>query len=615
VAETRAPLGRLEPDGGWSVYEYRKKHIKANLLKIKSLRDQGFTWAEIHRGMGMAITTLTNYKRLMAGTDTPYVDPRTQRNLAPPKTEITDPEVLACLEDSPEGFRRFYDRYSPYSPDTKHPGLQPHSVELVTAAYDGATWKDQIVLTVPPRHAKSEVFSIWFPIWRFAKDRNTRIILLSKTHDLALDFLKHIARHLEYNEKLTEDFGRFKPGEGEGEWAPGSGHLDIAGRDQQKERSLRARGSGQQIYGMAADWLIADDVVTLDNSRTVRARDELDDWFKQEALTRVEDEGRCITVGTRFFHDDLYGRLISATTGEEDEDEEPEALWEHISFPSLQDPITGQASTAPDAVPLWPSKWTRKKLMRKRDSLGSRLFNATYQQQPIASEDQWFRREWLEDCRNFERGIGEAKWPREQVVRVVHYDPGITGFGVIFISDIPRPAEVYEIAPIDWIRRRGLGPEDAHNILEQWQVDYGPINFFIPEKNSWNWFDKHPVREWCHRKGIRILKHHTGFNKIAVELGLRSLEVEFEFQRVDLPYKDDGGNSRRKTSAFIDELALVPDGRYDDQAMAFWLPKPHFKELYRRPMERTLNGWQRTVPAELKGRKWIRPIREVGGIR
>src|SRR5207253_4458052 len=154
-----------------------------------------------------------------------------------------------------------------------------------------------------------------------------------------------------------------------------------AGRDPNiKERNLRAKGSLEQIYGLGCDWLIVDDVVTTANSGLPDQRDKLESWFLTEALSRLEPGGKAIVLGTRFFPDDLYGRLVSRQVVEEDED--PAPLWDHVVFPALADPDTGAPSLREDAVSLWPERWTCKKLLRQWANFGQGIFETTWQQSP-----------------------------------------------------------------------------------------------------------------------------------------------------------------------------------------------------------------------------------------
>lgn len=452
-------------------------------------------------------------------------------------------------------------------------------------------WKPSIILNVPPDHAKSSYFSKRWPVWRICQDRDWQILIVSATNELASQFIGWIAAQLEENEKLIELYGGFKSDDKSCSWQPGSGKLRAWGSSIRGGYNIMSRGKEQQKQGLRAREVVIDDMIEPDDVLTAERRAKDSHEYHSVILSRVRG-GITRVIGTRQHPLDIYDELSK------ERDRSGNLVYEHINFPALRDPLTGTPSVSDESLALWdcesegrehrvfsPSGWPD--CCRPRDFLlsaacygrvGENAFNLTYQQVPQAEGSNWFDRKFLEACRNPNRDIGEAKWPREESIRVVHYDPGPTQFGVIWISDVRKPSEVYEIAPIDWIRRKGLDPEDAWAILEQWQNEYGPINYFIPERNSWNWFDKHPVNDWCARRNIRIKKHHTGWNKSATDIGVRTLDVDFEFGRVDLPYKSIEAKS--KTNLFIDEAVVMPYGRTNDQVMAFWLPKPHFRDMW-----------------------------------
>lgn len=459
-------------------------------------------------------------------------------------------------------------------------------------------WKSEVIVAVPFRHGKSETF-IWFAIWRLVLDRDTRIIVVSKTAMLAEKFVDHMARQLESNRALIKDFGRFRPLESEGNWRPGSGELDVAGKSPDiKDSSLQARGSKQQIRGIGADWVLGDDAIDPNDAKSKLERDRSYDWWIDDVESRVEPvTGHVFFLCTRVHLDDLPGRLSRLRWDDEDNPEVGERpMYEYISFPALRDPETNAPSIAADAVPLWEARprWWLLKQRRKNVT----RFNASFQQQPDNPEDMWFPREHLELCKDPERDLGQAGIERQFSVRCVHYDPGMTRYGVMMIGDIKRPAELFEEHILDLTRRKGLGPEEAWSLLKQWQHECGPINFFIPERNSYFWFETSPMARWCTQNGIRMKSIHTGINKRSTEMGWESLKTEIEFGRIRFPYGS--LEAKKKTELCFEELAQMPHIEDNDHLSCMWLPKAAFEELYRIPTHRTM-GVRRMAPPRRLG--------------
>lgn len=48
--------------------------------------------------------------------------------------------------------------------------------------------KDRVCVNIPPRHGKSQLVSIYFPAWFLGKFPNKKVMMVSHTTDLAVDF-------------------------------------------------------------------------------------------------------------------------------------------------------------------------------------------------------------------------------------------------------------------------------------------------------------------------------------------------------------------------------------------------------------------------------------------
>src|SRR6266511_4407373 len=130
------------------------------------------------------------------------------------------------LDFTPEAFRRFYERFSGrYFPE--------HWSSWVRAVLENP----QLLLNVPLRHGKSTCMSVWIPIWLVTRDRNTQILIVSKTGELAKKFTNEIVAAFTMNEPLIETYGRYVPEFSDWTWAPNAGRLMVAGRTRETKRS------------------------------------------------------------------------------------------------------------------------------------------------------------------------------------------------------------------------------------------------------------------------------------------------------------------------------------------------------------------------------------------
>lgn len=74
--------------------------------------------------------------------------------------------------------------------------------------------------------------------------------------------------------------------------------------------TVSAYGTGGSITGSRARYVIGDDLLDLDNTRTQHQRNLVDTWLHTSLLSRlVARHGRAVIIGNTFHHDDAYARL------------------------------------------------------------------------------------------------------------------------------------------------------------------------------------------------------------------------------------------------------------------------------------------------------------------
>ena len=65
--------------------------------------------------------------------------------------------------------------------------------------------KDRICVNIPPRHGKSQLVSIMFPAWFLGRNPDKKVMMVSHTTDLAVDFGRKV-RNLINTEQYREIF-------------------------------------------------------------------------------------------------------------------------------------------------------------------------------------------------------------------------------------------------------------------------------------------------------------------------------------------------------------------------------------------------------------------------
>lgn len=544
--------------------------------QVMQMRARGMTVKQIAKKLRRSERYIYMVMRYAADTGDRVVieipDPK-------PVSEL-DPEVRKLVRMTPDAFEAFFNRYSGRT-------LQPIHKKWVRDALSSK----RVLINCPPRHAKSTIFSVWFPIWLVCMDRDVQILICSQTEKLALKFCNEIAAQFTYNTQLIEDFGRFRPEMGDWPWRPGEGELMVEGRRREVksgDMTIQVRGSGQQILGMEANWVIADDVVSRENARSPAQREALSEWFHGDAMSRLEPGGRAIVIGQRLHLHDLYGELAQEKVPGSDK-----PRWKHINYPAILDWDKKKV--------LWPSKWSWDEIMEKYVDLGSARFEAMYQQNPLPEGEALARRDWIygggeaPGCLDHDRVVGQGGKGVQRPVRVISLDPSPTRYAGLIVAELDWDPQRFGVNIME-LRRERMQVRDMLSHVERC-IDWYDPQYFIFERNAaQRWLLQDPTMEMLRRR-VQVIPHETGRNKGDPVLGIESLSVDFEFGRVRLPYGDP--ESRQMSELLIQEALTYPQGQTDDLLMALWFIKFNYSRLVPRA----------SFVAPSGGRAWVAPPR------
>lgn len=263
--------------------------------------------------------------------------------------------------------------------DTEPWVAYPHhrllSRELVSLHARMPGQRKQLMVMMPPRHGKSELCSHWFPVWNFALDPTTKVILCSHSQELSSKFSRQVRKSIREHYPLI-----------------GTRMLEDSRAAHRWETSeggeMFAAGIGGGISGRGGNLLILDDPVKdAEAANSQQIRQNTWDWYETTFLSRRAENAIVVLIMTRWHEDDLAGRLLA---------QEPD-LWEVIRLPALaeEDDPLGR----PDGAALW-AKLRDGRVKFDTDFLettkrrGSRAFNALYQQRPTGVEGLGLERSW-----------------------------------------------------------------------------------------------------------------------------------------------------------------------------------------------------------------------------
>lgn len=301
---------------------------------------------------------------------------------------------------------------------------------------------DRLMIFMPPRHGKSQSVTETFPSYFIGRQPDRNVIEVSYGQSFAQRFgNRNRQKILEYGEKLfgiTMD----KTINSKTNWA-------IAGNT----GGMLSVGLGGAITGYGADLLIVDDVVkNRKEADSETVRNAIWDEWTATLLTRMQPGGRIIVIMTRWHEDDLAGRILK-------EAEETGESWEIINLPceaEEDDPLEREIGE-----PLWPQHYGLEWMNKKKKAIGSRDWQALYQQNPRPSEaEQMFKKEWFEIVGDYPRDARLVRyWDLAATEAKPGKDPDFTAGGKVAEKD-----GIYYIVDI---RRTRATPKRVEDLVKQ----------------------------------------------------------------------------------------------------------------------------------------------------
>lgn len=274
----------------------------------------------------------------------------------------------------------------------------------------------KLIITMPPRHGKSEMASKTFPAWFVGRDPYRHVMVASYNQPFANDFGKAV-RDIMSSEVYRKVFPDTKLKRGS----------KAADRLQTESGGVLAFvGRGGSITGRGANLFIIDDPIKNSkeaNSETIR--EECWTWFNNDVLSRgMDDMARMLIIMTRWHEDDLVGRLTDPENVHYNADEARE--WKIINIPALCEDETSDVEKAlgrkkGDALWPWVHKWVngerikvpkiRREWLLGRQRQDPRGFASLYQQRPTPMDGDLIKDEMIKTYLPRER-------PPEHLLRI-----------------------------------------------------------------------------------------------------------------------------------------------------------------------------------------------------
>lgn len=389
-----------------------------------------------------------------------------------------------------------------------------------------------LLVTMPPRHAKSTFCTVLFPAYLMCRDSRRYIMSCSYNSELATDFGRSV-RNLMQETQIGQAF----PGV---ELAKDSQAADAwSTTDGGKYFGV---GIGGTTSGRPANWLIIDDPIKArDEAESITMRNKTWNYYTSALTTRgqPDDHGnpfRQIVILTRWHPDDLAGRI-------KDTDEWQAGLWGHLNMPAIRE-------VGDKKVALWPERFPVE-VLERRQRLNPREFASLYQQTPYIEggniiKADWWRRYHREDLPDrmaaIVIGVDTAFKKNQRSDYSAMCVAGVDTRGDIYILDVQRGK--YEFPEL---RRRIVA------LHATWRGK-GLRGLYIEDKASGTSI----IQDLRRIPGVATIPYKIGTDKVARTNAVAPL---IEGGRVLIPH------SAAWIDIFLDEFTSFP-GAHDDMVDA-----------------------------------------------
>jgi predicted phage terminase large subunit-like protein len=323
--------------------------------------------------------------------------------------------------------------------------------------------KDRVCVNIPPRHGKSQLVSIYFPAWFLGRHPDKKVLMVSHTTDLAVDFGRKVRNLIDTPayKQIFPTVSLASDNKSAGRW-----NTNVGGE-------YFACGVGSALAGRGADLLLVDDPHNEQDiiNGNFDVFEKAYEWFTYGARTRLMPNGRVAIIQTRWHQDDLTGRVIRDMVQNDEADQ-----YERVEFPAIFH------ENSPEERALWPEQYSLEALRRTKASMPVFQWNAQYQQNPTAEEASVVKREWWnwwkkEDPPSCEYVIMSLDAAAETHNRADF--TALTTWGVFMNED----TGAYNIILLNSIKKRLEFPELKDLAFTEWN-EWTPDAFIVEKKSA-----------------------------------------------------------------------------------------------------------------------------------
>lgn len=279
--------------------------------------------------------------------------------------------------------------------------LQFLSFKIATAIGRGSCG---LLISAPPRHGKSMLSTIATPLWVLENFPHYNVVVSTYGEELSTDFSRQIRDHIQNNQDLLSVRLR-------------SDTQRVTNFLTTKGGGLKAVGLRGAITGRGANVFVLDDYIK--EPKEAMSPTYLEDlwtWWLTVARTRLEPGAVVIILATRWVAKDLHGRIMQR------QKETGRKFFEYVELPAILEPRridTGKLDA--DGLPiyqydhnvtdmigrkvgdvLFAERYDQEAILDIKTELGTRWFNAMFQQKPDDNESAVLSGDWIKRVKRWQ---------------------------------------------------------------------------------------------------------------------------------------------------------------------------------------------------------------------
>lgn len=451
-----------------------------------------------------------------------------------------------------------------------HFGMPPAPFQAVFMEEMENTALGTITLALwPPDHGKTSTFENYATA-KIAAQPNWRGVVASENGTIAKKILGRIKNRLEPDgpyPRFVEQYGPFKPPTGQGNdkrvaqpWGAAMFNVYKKAIHDERDYTLMALGYKSSIVSTRCDHLHVDD---LQSTKTLNLTNAMEEWFRQDALSRPGEHGKTTIAGTRVGDDDIYERLLN--------DEGLSDIIKVIKFRAIiTDPLTGEQT------PLWPERYDLDQLDRMRKKVGQEAWDRNYMQAPgLSNTSRTFTDEMIEHCKDADYSLTHPC--SDNAIVYVGLDPALGGQNCVIACEVAPNNRliIRAIREVSDLQRNEQIMDELAQVVARCQMTANVTDVVIETKNFQAGLARDErLLDMQHFYGFAMREHLTGWNKYDESVGVASMCSSFQRGEIVLPWAADD-LTRNEIGELIRQLKAWKPGKRgnklrQDRVMALW---------------------------------------------